>query len=264
LVKIWFIYFAIGLFATVFGAVAGLGGGVIIKPVLDLLGDYDVETIGILSAATVLSMACVSLISSVKSKVQINVKQSFILAIGSILGGIVGKFSFNYIVEWINVSDIVTVIQATMLGILMILIYVLVRHRHSIKTYQLKSPYIIISIGFILGVIAAFLGIGGGPFNVAVLAILFSMNAKESALNSIFIIFFSQISALLLSTFTTGFASFNLTMLPFMIVGGILGGLIGSRIAREISERLVGNIFLVGIVGIIFINIFNIVRFFVV
>src|SRR5690625_1622933 len=261
--KIWFIYFVIGLFASAFGALAGLGGGVIIKPVLDLLGYYDVGTIGVLSAATVLSMTCVSLLSSIKTDIKINMRQSFILAIGSILGGVVGKLLFNYIITWIKVSDIVTVIQAAMIGVLMVLIYVFVKHRSKMRTYQLQSPYIVSSMGFLLGMIAAFLGIGGGPFNVAILAIFFSMGVKESALNSIFIIFFSQISALLLTAFTTGFASFDLSMLKFMIVGGMLGGFIGSRLSRLISDQLVERIFMIGIVGVIFINAFNIVRYFI-
>lgn len=235
----------------------------IIKPVLDVLGDYDVGTIGILSAVTVLSMACASLIASVKTDLKINVKQSSLLAVGSIIGGIIGKALFNYIVIWINVSDIVTVIQASMLGLLMVLIYISVKYRRKWKTYQLQSPWVIISIGFVLGMIAAFLGIGGGPFNMAILAMFFSMGMKESALNSIFIIFFSQMSALLLTVFTTGFASFDLSMLPFMIVGGILGGLLGSRLLRIVSDRVVERIFTIGIVGIIFINIFNIVRYFI-
>lgn len=262
--QIWFIYFVIGLFASVFGALAGLGGGVIIKPVLDLLGNYDVGTISILSAATVLSMTTVSLISSRRTNIKINVKQSLILALGSIIGGIVGKILFNYIVILIPASDIITVIQAAMIGMLMILIYIFVKHRSKMRTYHLRNPFIIIGMGFILGMIAAFLGIGGGPFNVAILAMFFSMGVKESALNSIFIIFFSQLSALLLTAFTTGFAAFDLSMLGFMIVGGILGGFIGSRISRVISDQLVEKIFVIGIIGIIFINIFNIARYFIV
>lgn len=257
------IYFLIGLGASIFGALAGLGGGVIIKPILDLLGDYDVGTIGILSAATVFSMTTVSLISSRRNNVKVNVKQSFILAMGSIIGGVIGKLLFYYIVDWLHMSDIVTVIQAAMIGTLMVLIYIFVKYHSKMKTYQLQSPYIIITIGFILGMIAAFLGIGGGPFNVAILAIFFSMGVKESALNSIFIIFFSQLSALLLTAVTTGFASFDLSMLVFMVIGGILGGLIGSRLLRVVSDQLVERIFTIGIISIFFINCLNIVRFFI-
>lgn len=70
---------------------AGLGGGVIIKPALDFLGHYDVATIGVLSAATVFSMACVSVIKAAQSKIKVKGRVSLILAAGSITGGIIGK-----------------------------------------------------------------------------------------------------------------------------------------------------------------------------
>lgn len=260
---IWIIYLLVGLGASVFGALAGLGGGIIIKPVLDTLGDYDVGTIGILSAATVFSMSIVSLISSRHNHDKINVKQSLLIAIGSIVGGSIGKLLFNYLIQLINVSDIVTVIQAVMIAILMIMIYILVNHRNKMKTRQIQNAYTIIAIGFLLGLIAAFLGIGGGPFNVAILSLLFAMEAKEAALNSIFIIFFSQLSSLLYTTFTTGFASFNLSMLPFMIVGGMVGGLLGTRLSKSVSNQLVEKIFMSSIIIVIFINCFNIARFFI-
>lgn len=253
----------VGLGASVFGALAGLGGGIIIKPVLDMLGDYDVGTIGILSAATVFSMSVVSLITSRRNHAKINVKQSLLIASGSIIGGTVGKFLFNYIVQLINVSDIVTVIQATMITVLMVMIYIFVNHRNKIKTHEIQNAYTIITIGFLLGFIAAFLGIGGGPFNVAILSLFFAMQAKEAALNSIFIIFFSQLSSLLYTTFTTGFASFDLSMLFFMIVGGMLGGLIGTRLSKFVSNHVVEKVFMASIIIVILINCFNIVRYFV-
>jgi len=257
------LYLLIGLIATIFGALAGLGGGVIIKPFLDFLGHYNVETISVLSAATVFSMSSVSLLNSIKMDVKINVKTSLKLAIGSVLGGVIGKAIFNYIVELIDASDFVTAIQAVMIGLFMVAIYIFVKYRGKMKMYELQNSALIVSIGIVLGMIAAFLGIGGGPFNVAILAICFSMGVKESALNSIFIICFSQISALLLVAFTTGFSQFDLTMLFFMIPGGILGGFIGSRLARVISDQLVERIFMAGIIGIILINVFNVVRYFI-
>lgn len=60
------IYFIIGLIATLIGSLAGLGGGIIIKPMLDLLGHFDVATITILSAATVFAMSIVSLTNYIK------------------------------------------------------------------------------------------------------------------------------------------------------------------------------------------------------
>src|SRR5699024_1537065 len=118
------LYFLIGLGATIFGALAGLGGGVIIKPAVDFVGDYDVGSIGILSAATVFAMSCVSLMNSAKQNVRINVKSSLSLAIGSIIGGILGKLSFNHLLESITNADMVTVIQASMIAVLMCCSYI--------------------------------------------------------------------------------------------------------------------------------------------
>jgi uncharacterized membrane protein YfcA len=248
--------------ASIFGALAGLGGGIIIKPVLDFFGHYEVTTIGILSASTVFSMACVSLLTSINSDVKIHLKTSFLIAVGSSTGGVTGKLLFNYIVHIVGVSDIITVIQDGVIAILMVAILFLVKNKEK-TIYNIKSQFITLLIGFILGVIAAFLGIGGGPFNVAILALLFSMGAKEAELNSIFIIFFSQLSSLLYTTFTTGFSELDLTMLPYMIVGGMLGGFLGSLFSKRVNSQFVEKVFKIGIIVIIFINLYNIGRYYV-
>ena len=58
-------------------------------------------------------------------------------------------------------------------------------------------------IGFILGVMSSFLGIGGGPINLVVLYFFFSMTTKTAAQNSLYIILFSQATSFL-STVVTG------------------------------------------------------------
>lgn len=49
------VYLLIALGATLLGACTGGGGGILIKPILDLMGDYDAPTIGVLSAVTLLT-----------------------------------------------------------------------------------------------------------------------------------------------------------------------------------------------------------------
>ena len=58
------VFFLICFFASIIGAICGIGGGVIIKPVLDALGVMDVATISFLSGCTVLSMTTYSVIKS--------------------------------------------------------------------------------------------------------------------------------------------------------------------------------------------------------
>ena len=48
--------FLIGLLASTIGAICGIGGGVIIKPAIDILGLTDVSSTSFLSSCTVLMM----------------------------------------------------------------------------------------------------------------------------------------------------------------------------------------------------------------
>ena len=56
--------FAVCFSACIAGAICGIGGGVIIKPVLDALGILDVASISFLSGCTVLSMTAYSVLRS--------------------------------------------------------------------------------------------------------------------------------------------------------------------------------------------------------
>ncbi len=68
-----------------------LGGGIIIKPVLDLIGRDSIGMISILSASTIFSMSVVSLIHALVSKRKVNLKLSLLLSTGAIMGGVIGK-----------------------------------------------------------------------------------------------------------------------------------------------------------------------------
>ncbi|MFB1052235.1 TSUP family transporter [Paraliobacillus sp. JSM ZJ581] len=252
------LYFMIGLFATTLGAIAGLGGGVIIKPVLDFFGHYDLSTIGILSAATVFSMAAVSLIKMRKMDVTIDKINSALIAGGSILGGFIGKAVFNYFVMSLGISKGVAIFQSVLLAVLLLLIFIYFKYKHVMRRFNVKNRVIILLIGIVLGLLSSFLGIGGGPLNVAVLSLLFSMNAKNATFNSIFIIFFSQLSALMLAGMTTNISDYDLVMLPYMIAGGIIGGLVGTNFVHKLTNKQIEKIFNIAILTILFINMYNV------
>ena len=107
-------------------------------------------------------------------------------------------------------------------------------------------------IGIILGIMSSFLGIGGGPINLVVLAYFFSMSTKEAALSSLYIIMFSQ---------TGTVPDVKAVYFIVMVAGGILGGTIGSRINKKISEENVNKLFIFLMAVIICINIYNAVKF---
>ena len=90
------VYFLIALFATTAGAMTGMGGGVIIKPLLDLLGGYDTATIGgAVPPLTVLIMSLVSVAKQMLKKTEIVPGIAVPLALGSVAGGNLGNKMFS-------------------------------------------------------------------------------------------------------------------------------------------------------------------------
>lgn len=254
------IYFLVGLISTTVGAISGIGGGVIIKPVLDMLGDYDIASIGVLSAFTVFSMSVVSLGKNIKNKVNLDGKRTISLAIGSILGGVVGKEAFQIFLNVLNNEILAQKLQSIILLLLMLTVLILYSKEGKIKGFKIESLSICFIVGLILGITASFLGIGGGPLNVIVLMYILGMNAKTSAINSIFIIFFSQGSKLLTILLNEGFLVYNLEVVAYMIVGGMLGGFLGSNLSKNIKKKDVKNTFKLCMITIISFNLYNIIK----
>jgi len=248
-----YLYFLIGLLASVIGALAGFGGGVFMKPILDFLGHYPVATIGVLSSTTVLTMSIVSLWTRRREVKEMNKTEAVLLAVGAVLGGIIGKGIFTSLLDYAWVGAV----QTSLLILIFAAVLFYVQFKDKFPSYHIKDKRLMLAMGLLLGLLAAFLDIGGGPHNVALLSLFFAMNAKQAGLISIFIIFFSQMSSLSLTFITADLSSYDLTMLPAMMVGGVLGGAIGSGLSKLLSVRSVEVIFKVVISGLLLLNIYN-------
>lgn len=120
---------------------------------------------------------------------------------------------------------------------------------------------VIFLIGVILGILSSFLGIGGGPVNLVVLFYFFSMETKQAAMYSIYIILFSQIASLSGTLVKGNVPPFEPFTLLLMICCGIFGGLAGSRINKEMEDATVDRLFIGLMAVIIAINLFNIFRY---
>ena len=136
-------------------------------------------------------------------------------------------------------------------------------NKDKIHTYRTKKTIVTLAIGFVLGFFSAFLGIGGGPINLVALFYFFSMETKEAAENSLFIILFSQISSLFTTVITDTIPSVDMFLLVLMITGGILGGAIGKNINKRIDARAVEKLFMCLMIIIILISIYNLCKFYI-
>lgn len=246
-------YFLIGLLASTIGAITGVGGGIFVKPLLDFFGHYPVATIGILSSTSVFSMSAVSLWTRRREVKVMDKEKAFLIAGGAVLGGIIGNRIFASLLAY----DWVGAIQTSFLIVIFTAILIYVNFKDKIPQYHVKDKRIMLGMGLLLGLMSAFLDIGGGPYIVSLMSLFFAMHAKKAGLYSIFIIFFAQLSSLLLTTVSGDIFDHNLVMLPGMVIGGILGGALGSNLSKWFSIERVEVIFKIVIAALLLLNIYN-------
>lgn len=258
---VYVLFFVISFLASIVGAICGIGGGVIIKPLLDSFGLMDVKTISFLSGCTVLAMSTYSfVVSKMKKESLVDMRIGTPLAIGAAVGGVLGKSLFQILVQSFD-QNYVGAMQAGCLLVVTLGTLVYTIYKGKIKTLHITSLVVCLLVGLVLGVMSSFLGIGGGPINLVVLFFFFSMSTKTAAQNSLYIILFSQITSLLNSIFTATIPAFSILLLVLMVGGGILGGFCGRKINKKIDDHKVDMLFMALMVVIIFINIYNMYRF---
>jgi len=142
----------------------------------------------------------------------------------------------------------------------MVVIYLYTLYKDKFPDYDVKNYIVLGNLGIVLGFIASFLGIGGGPINVMILMLVMALNAKEAAIHSIVIIFFAQLSKIFFIGFTGLLFELNIPIVIVMIVGGLSGGYIGSKLSKIVSSGTVMRVFQITVLLLIVLNLYNVLR----
>ena len=254
------LFFLVSFLSCIVGAICGIGGGVVIKPVLDMLHLGSAGTINFLSGCTVLAMSCYSVSKAMINKdSKVDVVTGTPLAIGAALGGLAGKELFSIVKSLFTNPEMVSGVQAVTLGIITVGTLAYTVCKANIRTRSMTGKMFCVVVGLLLGVMSSFLGIGGGPINLVVLGYLFSMDSKTAAANSLYIILFSQLASFI-STLITGVPEFQPVALIVMVAGGIGGGIVGRTLNKKMDNRAVDKLFICLMALIIGICVYNAVR----
>lgn len=249
------LYFIIIVLSNTIGAISGMGGGVIIKPVFDLIGVHQVAEISFYAAVAVFVMSIVSTYRQVKNGVKIKWHFAAWVSIGAILGGFVGTLLLEWLIRRLPNEGYAQMIQIVLT--IITLLFAFFYTKYNAPKFELHHLIWYMSCGFVLGSLASLLGIGGGPINVSLLMLLFSLPMKEATVYSICTIFFSQLSKLVSIGFTSGFAIFDLRLLWFIIPAAIIGGLLGAKLSGILTGDKVAFVFQSVILLVLLINIYN-------
>jgi len=223
--QLWLIL--LGFTAGVLGSMIGLGGGIVVVPVLTFLG-FPPTAAASNSLFAALSNAVASTISYSKQK-RIDFSLGFKLGLLSIPGTVLGA---------IISTDIASDIFKILFGFVLIAsaAYIFLRKKIETKEKTLSKQILIFAIGasFFAGIISAFFGIGGGIIFVPLMVVGMGMTMKRAAPTSQLILLFSSLSGAV-SHSLLGHPDF--AQAGFLAVGSFVGGLVGARLSIDIKER---------------------------
>ena len=253
------IYIIVSFVSTLLGSISGMGGGVIMKPVFDILGDYSSFQISVLTSSTVFAMSAVSVGMSAKKikKEKDNSKIFIFVALGSLLGGYIGNAVFNLLVK--SADD--AAVKAVQNGVLLLLVIAVIIYMNGKrKSFNSKNMLIGIPVGIILGIISSFLGIGGGPINVAVLILVFGFEIKTAVVCSLLSVLLCQGAKLVSIVFVSGIDSFKIKALIFVAAAGVFGAFCGRMINKKLSDKAVNRVYTAIQIIVIIMCLINISR----
>jgi uncharacterized membrane protein YfcA len=246
--------------ASIVGAISGIGGGIIIKPVLDAFSGQGLAEINLLSGSTVLAMSLVSLLRSRGSGIALEPKRGTALAGGAALGGAAGKLIFSATLRFFPHAALVGIMQSLILIFLTLAVLLYLKKKKTIEVRNIRNIPFCLFIGLLLGMVSAFLGIGGGPVNIMVISYFLSMDSKTAALHSLYTIFLSQAAGFLLMFAENNIPPVHPVFVIVMIAGGIGGGLIGSRIVKVLSNDQADRLFSAVLGLVILLSAYNTIR----
>ena len=201
-------------------------------------------------------MSVVATTKQIRNKVSFDKSIILLIAFGSIAGGFLGSFCMDALSSVAH-QGLIRSVQAFILALLLTAVSVYVAKDR--KSFCVKNKIVIMFVGLSLGFIASFLGIGGGPINVAVLTLFFSMNVKESAVYSVAMIFFSQLSKLITIFATSGIQPYahQWKTLVFILPMAVLGGIVGSKFNRKFDDKTIRKTFVAVMILLIILNVYN-------
>ncbi len=223
--ELWLI--PLGFAAGLLGSIIGLGGGIIIVPVLTFFG-FSPALAASNSIFAVFSNAIASSISYAKQR---RIEYSIGLKLGllSIPGTVVGAFISSEITPSIfKILFALILISAS--------IYIFSKRKIEQKNYNLSKQIMILAIGasFVAGIMSGLFGVGGGIIFVPLMVVAMGLSMKNAAPTSQFILLFASGSALVTHTIL-GHPDFYQALL--LATGAFVGGLVGARLSLEIKEN---------------------------
>lgn len=278
---LFFLYlFLIGIFAGLLGSVIGIGGGIIIVPLLSLVLKIPIHpAIG----TSIISVMATSLAASIRflKKDIINIPAGLALEIPTTIGGIIGSLTVAYLKN--NVLFIIFGCFTVASGL-----FTFLRNRIGRKSSEEKTSWAAASLfdseyydeasgknikysvknfplgsvmSFFAGIFSGLLGVGGGILKVPAMNVVMNIPLKVATATSSYMIGITAV----VSSFIYFYNGYINPVITIPVIAGVLiGALAGSYTAIKLKgiylSYIILTVFIV-IGTVMFLRAFNILSY---
>ena len=249
--------FILSLVVGVLSGLFGVGGGFLMTPLLIFLGIPPAVAVGT-EAPHVLASSISGAIAHWRRR-NVDIKMGFILLLGGIAGSTVGVNIFKILIGFGQIDLIIQLLFIFFLGLIgFSMLFESARttikkyrttstirtklHQHSwlhglpfkmrfhrSKLYISTIPPIL--IGFVVGVLSAMMGVGGGFIMIPAMVYILGMSTNVVVGTSLFQIIFVTANSTFFQSYLN--QTVDIVLAGLMILGGVIGAQIGARLGTK-------------------------------
>ncbi len=244
---------ALGLFSGLLSGVLGIGGGVVLVPIIKTLGYTPVQAVATSSLAIIMT----SLSGSIQNWCMgnLSIRRVILLGLPSLFTAQIGVILASNFPPYL--------LLATFASFLIANIFLsnvkknLAKQAENLERQALNPVLARIITGSLSGLLAGLFGIGGGVILVPLQMLLLGEKIKTAIQTSLGVIFITSISACIGHAYRG-----NILFIPGIILGfgGLVGAQISTRFLPKLPDRVVSISFnlLLGILAVyIFYQAYN-------
>ena len=247
----------IGMLVGGLSGLFGVGGGFLMTPLLIFLGIPPAVAVGT-EAPHVLASSISGAIAHWRRR-NVDIKMGSILLIGGVAGSTVGVNIFKILIRFGQIDLIIQLLFIFFLGLIgFSMLFESARttikkyrttstirtklHQHSwlhglpfkmrfhrSKLYISTIPPIL--IGFIVGVLSAMMGVGGGFIMIPAMVYILGMSTNVVVGTSLFQIIFVTANSTFFQSYLN--QTVDIVLASLMILGGVIGAQIGARLGTK-------------------------------
>ena len=255
-----FLLLGLGGLVGILSGMFGVGGGFLMTPLLFFIGIPPAVAVAT-EANQIVASSFSGFLAHFRRK-NVDIKMGFVLLVGGIIGATIGVQVFALLREIGQVDLLVKLCYVLFLGIIGILMFFeSLRAIRRSKNTSLKRPtkkrhnwihnlpfkakfrtsglYISVippaCIGFIVGILSAIMGVGGGFIMVPAMIYLLGMPTKVVVGTSLFQIIFVTAFATIMHA-TTNY-TVDMALAVLLLIGGVFGAQVGTRIGLKLKAE---------------------------